>query len=176
MAGRNKPERDPFSAGLAMLSRRAHSVAELRRKLEAKFKDDPRIETAITRLRELKFLDDQRFAERTAASLARNRLYGPHRTRRELKASLVNYRYIEPALEQAYAENPARQLLEQALEKKLRILRLPLTRPRFYSLCQSLMRMGFNSDDIMKAVRSRPELKPVAEEVEPADLEGHSEL
>jgi len=165
-------EKDPFSAGLAMLSRRAYSVAELRRKLRAKFKDDPRIGPAIARLRELKFLDDERLAERAAASLARNRLFGPHRTRRELKASLVNYRYIEPALKQAYEETPAAQLLEQALEKKLRTLRLPVTRPRLYSLCHSLMRMGFNSDDIMKAVRARPELKPVAEEVEPADLEG----
>jgi len=63
------------------------------------------------------------------------------------------------------------ELLEQTLEKKLRTLRLPLTRPRFHSLCQSLLRRGFNSGDIIKAVRARPELQPVAEEVEAVDLE-----
>jgi len=36
--------------------------------------------------------------------------------------------------------------------------------------------LGFNSGDIIKAVRARPELDPVAEELEPADLEGNSEL
>jgi regulatory protein len=174
-AGKKNPQ-GPFSAALAMLARRPYSVAELRRKLQQKFGPDAKIASAISRLRELKFLDDKKLAERTAASLARNRLYGPHRIRRELKASLVNYQYIEPAIEHAYEETPTRQLLEQALAKKLRTLRLPLTRARFYSLCQSLMRMGFNSDDIMKTVRARPELKPVAEEVEPADLEEASEL
>jgi regulatory protein len=171
MAESKKPPQDPFSAALAMLARRPYSVAQLRRKLQKKFPSDADLESAISRLRQLKFLDDKKFAERTAASLARNRLYGPHRVRRELKASLVNYDYIEPAIERAYEETPECPLLESALVKKLRTLRLPLTRAKLYSLCQSLMRMGFNSDDIMKAVRSRPELRPVAEEVEPADLE-----
>jgi hypothetical protein len=33
------------------------------------------------------------------------------------------------------------------------------------------LRRGFNTGDIIKAVRARPELRPVAEEVEAADLE-----
>ena len=49
---------------------------------------------------------------------------------------------------------------------------MPLTRARFHSLCQSLLRLGFNADDIIKAVRARPELEPVAEEIDPLDLEG----
>jgi len=63
-------------------------------------------------------------------------------------------------------------LLEQALDKKLRTIRLPLTAPRFHALCQSLLRRGFNAGDIIKAVRARTELAPVAENVEPLDLEG----
>jgi hypothetical protein len=34
-----------------------------------------------------------------------------------------------------------------------------------------LLRRGFRADDIMKAVRARPELKPVAENVETSELE-----
>jgi hypothetical protein len=34
-----------------------------------------------------------------------------------------------------------------------------------------LLRRGFRADDIMKAVRARPELKPVAEDVSAVDLE-----
>jgi len=169
---------DPLTAALRMLARRPYSVAEMRRALERKYAQRGQVSAAITRLRQLGYLDDRKFAEQYAYSLAQNRALGPHRLRRELKAKLVNYKEIEPAVERAYQETPARELLEQALGKKLRTLRLPLTHARFHSLCQSLLRRGFNAGDIMKAVRARPELAPVVEEVEPSDLEGelNSEL
>ncbi len=154
-----------------MLARRPYSVAEMRRALQKKYPDSSQVPKAIARLRELHYLDDKKFAEHYASSLARNRAYGRYRIRRELKAKLVDYRQIEPALQQAFGETSEPELLQQTLEKKLRTLRLPLTRPRFHSLCQSLLRRGFNSGDIIKAVRARPELQPVAEEVEPVDLE-----
>jgi len=162
---------DPLTAALRMLARRAYSVAEMRRALEKKYPDSSQVPKVIARLRELHYLDDKKFAEHYASSLARNRAYGRYRIRRELKAKLVDYRQIEPALQQAFGETSERELLERTLEKKLRTLRLPLTRPRFHSLCQSLLRRGFNSGDIIKAVRARPELQPVAEEVEAVDLE-----
>ena len=158
-----------------MLARRPHSIAEIRRALEKKFPPGEDVSQAIARLRELGYLDDRKFAEQYAYSLAHNRAFGPHRLRRELKAKLVNYEEIEPALERVYQETPAQTLLEQALAKKLRTLRLPLTRPRLHSLCHHLMRLGFNAGDIIKAVRARPELSPVAEEVEPVDLENAGE-
>ena len=162
---------DPLTVALRMLARRPYSVAEMRRALEKKYPDSSQVPKAIARLRELHYLDDKKFAEHYASSLARNRAYGRYRIRRELKAKLVDYRQIEPALQQAFGETSEQELLEQALAKKLRTLRLPLTRPRFHSLCQSLLRRGFNSGDIIKAVRARPELQPVAEEVEAVDLE-----
>ena len=155
-----------------MLARRPYSVAELRRALERKYPQSVKVPEAIARLRELGYLDDRKFAEQYAYSLAQNRAFGPHRLRRELKAKLVDYKEIEPALEHAYQETPAQSLLELALAKKLRTIRLPLTRPRFHSLCQSLLRLGFNSGDIIKAMRARSELKPVADDFEPVDLEG----
>ena len=163
---RGKPgPQNPFAAALAMLARRAYSVAEIKRALERKFPSDPAIQDAIARLRQLGYLDDKKVAEQVAYSLARNRAYGPHRVRRELKSKLVNYKFIEPAVEAAFEETSARQLLDQVLERKLRTLKLPFTRQKLASLCQSLMRRGFNSGDIMKAVRARPELKPVSEDV-----------
>jgi regulatory protein len=155
-----------------MLARRPYSIGEMRRALEKKYLPGDRVSEAIARLRELGYLDDRKFAEQYAYSLAQNRALGPYRLRRELKARLVNDREIEPALARVYQETPAQSLLEQALAKKLRTLRLPLTRPRFHSLCQSLMRRGFSAGDIIKALRARPELSPVAEEVEQIDLEG----
>jgi regulatory protein len=163
---------DPLTAALAMLARRPYSIAEMRQALDKKYPEPKQVAAAIARLRELHYLDDRKFAEQYAYSLAHNRSFGPHRLRRELKAKLVNYQEIEPAVERVYQQTPAQTLLERALAKKLRTVRLPLTRAKFHSLCQSLLRLGFNAGDIIKAVRARPELSPVAEDVEPAELEG----
>ena len=166
---------DPLSAALGMLARRPYSIAEMRQALGKKFPASEKVGAAIARLRELGYLDDRKFAEQTAYSLAQNRAMGPHRVRRELKARLVDYKYVEPAVKQAYQQTPACDLLERALDKKLRTVRLPLTPARFHSLCQSLLRRGFNAGDIIKAVRARPQLQPIAEAVETLNLEDSGE-
>ena len=158
-----------------MLARRPYSIAELRRALEKKSFPIEQVDESIARLRELGYLDDRKFAEQYAYSLAHNRAIGPHRLRRELKAKLVNYREIDSAVEHAYQDVSAQTLLEKTLDKKVRSLHLPLTRAKFHSLCQGLMRRGFNASDIIKAVRARPELAPVADDFEPVDLENSPE-
>ena len=167
---------DPLSAALRMLARRPYSLAEMRRALEKKFADSNQVRQAITRLRELHYLDDKKFAEHYASSLARNRAFGRQRIRRELKAKLVDYRQIEPALAQAFEETSERDLLERTLEKKIRTLRLPLTRAKLAALCQSLLRRGFRAEDIMKAVRARPELNPITDEVELSENHESAEI
>jgi len=154
-----------------MLSRRPYSVAELRRALDKKFPDSPDIPSAITRLRQIGYLNDAKFAEAYASSLARVRAYGSHRIRRELKSKLVDYRVIDAAVENAFTAVNERELLERTLDKKVRTLRKPLTRPKIASLCQSLMRRGFRADDIMKAIRARPELNNVPYDVNLAEME-----
>lgn len=166
---RTSEQRHPLPTALRMLARRAYSIAEMRRTLERKFGAGPPVDAAIARLRELGLLDDKKFAREHAASLARNRAFGRRRIERELKSKLVDYRYVESALDQAFEETSEHALLEKALDKKLRHVRLPLTRSKLYALCQSLARLGFRSDDIMKVVRARQELRPAAEGVE---LEG----
>ncbi|HLW79620.1 MAG TPA: RecX family transcriptional regulator [Terriglobia bacterium] len=169
-----KPPLTPLATALRMLARRPYSVAEMRRALERKFGSGGPVEAAIARLREVGYLDDKKFAALYASSLARNRNLGRHRVRRELKSKLVDYRTIEPALDAAFAEVDEQALLERAVARKVQSIRRPVTPARIHSLVQSLMRRGFRADDIMKAVRARPELKPVAEDVVPD--EENSEL
>ncbi len=154
-----------------MLARRPYSVAELKRALEKKFPSNPANAEAVARLRELGYLNDKRVAEQVAYSLAQNRAFGPHRVRRELKAKLLDYKTIEPAIERTFEEISEGELLERAIEKKVRALRRPVTMSKFHSICQSLLRRGFRAGDIMKAVRARPELRPVAEDVNAEELE-----
>jgi regulatory protein len=153
-----------------MLARRPYSVAEMRQALAKKFNDKEGVQQAVVRLRELGYLDDRKFAEHHAASLAQNRGLGRLRIRRELKSKLVDYKAIEPALQEAFSQTNEQEILEQVLEKKVRTLRLPLTQSKLHSLCQSLMRRGFRAGDIMRAVRARPELRPVADSIDFSEM------
>jgi SOS response regulatory protein OraA/RecX len=153
-----------------MLSRRPYSAAEMRRALERKFPDSGEaISDSIVRLREMGYLNDAQYAEQAAMSLARR--LGRLRARRQLKSKGVDCRVIEPALQRAYEGVDERQLIEQCIEKKIQAARRPVTRARLASLCQSLLRRGFRADDIMKAVRSKPELRPVADRVPLENME-----
>ena len=164
----------PFTAALRLLARRPYSITEMRRALTRRSDSAEAVAEAIARLRQLGYLDDQKFAEQQAAALRRNRTFGPRRIVRELKAKGVNYRFIDAAVAQAFEEVSEHELLEQVLGKKVRNLRLPLTRSRLSSLCRSLLRQGFRGDDIMKAVRARPELRPVADDLNTDSLESES--
>ena len=124
-----KASPDPLSAGLRLLARRPYSVAELRRALEKKFRATAPVRAAIVRLRELGYLDDRKFAEHYASSLARNRAFGRYRVRRELKAKLVDYRHIEPAVTRAFEETDEHLLLEKTLAKRLPVSYTHLTLP-----------------------------------------------
>jgi regulatory protein len=165
LRGKTSPPRSPFETAVAMLSRRPYSVAELRRALERKFPNSAEVPNVLARLRQLGYLDDAKFAEAYASSLARVRNYGRHRVRRELKSKLVDYRVIDHAVENAFTSVDERELLERTVDKKIRTLRKPMTRSKLASLCQSLVRRGFRADDIMRVIRSRPELTPVAENI-----------
>jgi regulatory protein len=150
----------PFAVALQRLARRPYSVAEMRRTLRRKFDEEAAVKDAIARLHQLGLLDDRKFSQQYASFLARHRGFGRERIRRELRLKRVDEQAIEAALAQTFEEVSEQQILERALEKKLRNVHLPLTIPKFYSLCQSLKRLGFRSDDIMKTMRSRPELQP----------------
>ena len=154
-----------------MLSRRPYSVAELRRALEKKFPGSSDVPGVLARLRQLGYLDDAKFAEAYASSLARVRNYGRHRVRRELKSKLVDYRVIDRAVDNAFTSVNERELLERTLDKKIRTLRKPMTRAKLASLCQSLIRRGFRADDIMKTIRSRPELSNIPYDVNLVEME-----
>src|SRR5215470_13373799 len=110
-------QRDPLAAALRMLARRPYSIGEIRWALERKFGVGQPVAAAIAHLRELGLLDDKKFAEQYASSLARNRSFGRRRIERELKAKLVDYHTIEPAVDRALEELSERIVLEQALPK-----------------------------------------------------------
>lgn len=90
------PPGQGLDAGLRLLSRRAHSRVELRRKLARRGFDPETIDSVVARLTELGYLDDGAFA----AGLVRRRaaLRGPLALSAELAARGVDRHLVDAAL------------------------------------------------------------------------------
>jgi regulatory protein len=149
--------------------RRAHSVYEMRQSLERRAEDVKLVRQVLDRLKQAKMLDDARFARDFARLRASHRTQGRYRIARELRARGVPDRHIDAALEEAFTETSEEDLLKKRLERKLRLLRGPLDQRKRLSLYQSLLRSGFSSDLISRAMRGVVGTAAEIPEVDPED-------
>jgi regulatory protein len=83
------PQEQCYVAALRILGYRFNSELELRRKLQRKKFEKPIIDATIARLRDEKWLDDERFAGAFARTRARKRIAGK-RIVLELRAAGIN--------------------------------------------------------------------------------------
>jgi regulatory protein len=132
-----QPEASALAVGLGLLSRRAHSRMELKRKLSRRGYSEEQTESALTRLSELRYLDDQSFAH----GLVRRRgaVRGPMALSAELAARGVGRAHADAAVagfepeaqlaaathlaERLYARKPGaayRQVLDEIGSKLMR--------------------------------------------------------
>ena len=149
-AGR-QPEASALAVGLGLLSRRAHSRIELKRKLSRRGYSEEQTEAALTRLSELRYLDDQSFAE----GLVRRRgaIRGPLALSAELAARGVDRVHADTALAGFDAEAQlaaATRLAERLYARK------PQAgyRDMLNTLGPKLMRRGFSANVVRAACRA----------------------
>jgi len=98
-----------------LLAARDRSTHEIRVRLEAAGTAPDIVVATITRLRELRYLDDERFA-RTAAENAVRRGHGSERVRAALAAKGVAEALADAAVTTAFADEPA--LAQAALTRR----------------------------------------------------------
>ncbi len=146
-------EEQLHAAALRALIRRAHSVYEMRMLLERRAEDETMVRTVLDRLKRDNLLDDARFAREFARTRAAHRKQGRFRIARELRARGVPDRHIDAALNEAFAETNEEEMLKQRIERKLRFVRGKLDERKRASLYSSLLRSGFSSDQIRRAMR-----------------------
>ncbi len=140
-------------SAMRALMRRAHSVHEMRMLLERRAEDETMARAVLDRLKRENRLDDARFAREFARTRALHRKQGRFRIARELRARGVPDRHIEAALDDAFAETNEEDMLKKRLERKLRFVRGPLDERKRASLYASLLRSGFSSEQIRRAMR-----------------------
>ena len=164
-------EEELYAAAIRALMRRAFSVSEMRKKLELKAADVALVGPVLARLREKKYLDDARYAKEFARTRSAQRTQGKFRIVRELRGRGISDANIESACEEAFAENSEADLVKKRLARKLKLIRGPLDERKRASIYGSLLRSGFSSDLIRKAMREAAAEVNIADE-EPAEFRG----
>jgi len=133
------------SRAIDLLSYRAHTSTELRRKL-LRHATEEDADAAVSRMEELGLLDDADFARRYAEELFEIKLYGARRVRAEMQKKGLPRELIDAALENAPDE---RELIARLLATKL-----ARYRDEPDKLLSRLLARGFDYDDIAAVIRA----------------------
>ena len=144
---------DPYQAGLAMLSRRELSTAQVRERLARRGCDRDAIEAALVRLQQAGALDDARTAQALAHRSAHVRMHGRLRAVRELEARGIDRSLALSAVDAAYRDIDEDKLIERALARRLRgPIESPAALRRLYHY---LIRQGFEGAAARAALERR---------------------
>ena len=147
--------RKTFERAIKLLAAKPRSVAELReRLLRVKNTDAAIVETVISRLSEYGYLNDERFAFSYASHKVKQRPIGRRRLERDLKFKRVDSEVANEALEMVYSETSEEELIDRAIEKRLRIRGKPKNRAEAKSLFDHLLRQGFGFELVSEKIRS----------------------
>jgi regulatory protein len=139
------------------LGSRAHSSGELRAKLRLRAERLADADEAMARLRELGYLDDRRFAENFAATRLENQRLGRARVLNDLRARRVAPAVAEQTIQRVYKDVDETELIEEYLERKLRIRERPdLLRDdkALASAFRRLLRAGFTRGNAVRALKA----------------------
>lgn len=146
-------DQEIYSAALRALTRRAHSVHEMRVYLERRSPDKDAVSQALARLREQGYLDDARYALEFTRQHSSARRQGRFRIARELRKRGVADRYIDAALDAVFAETPEAELVRARLKRRLAHIRGPLDQRQLAGIYRSLLRAGFSAEIIRAELR-----------------------
>jgi len=143
-----------FQRAVKLLAAKPRSIEELRERLAERCSSKTVIETVIARLREYGYLDDERYALGYAASKVRQQPVGRRRLELSLAKKKVDRAIADDALNQVFAETPEEDLLDRAVEKRIRLRGRPKTRAEAKSLFDHLLRQGFPFELVADKVRA----------------------
>lgn len=147
--------RKTFERAVKLLAAKPRSVAELReRLLQRRGTTEAVVETVIARLREYGYLDDERYAFTYASSKVKQRPIGRRRLERDLKFKQIENDVAAEALELVYTETPEEQLIDRAIEKRIRLRGRPKDRAEAKKLFDHLLRQGFQFEVVSEKVRA----------------------
>lgn len=143
-----------FERALNLLSYKPRSLAEMRSRLmEKDWAEEAVVDQVIARLEELGYLNDEQFAANFASSRLTAKPIGRTRLRRDMQRKKLPSETIESALDEAYDQQSEEELIERAINKRIRLKGVPTTREETKKLFDYLIRRGFSYDLVIRKAR-----------------------
>src|SRR5579872_1707868 len=145
-----------WAYALRVLGGRAYSTGEIREKLTRRAERAADVDTAISRLKDLGYLNDQRFAESFAASRLAGEKFGKSRVLHDLQQRRIAPSVAERTVQKVYQDVDEQALIEEWIRRKYR------TAPReglfaeqkdLASAYRRLTHAGFRTGEIVRALK-----------------------
>ncbi len=154
-----KSKERTMTRAVKLLAAKPRSVAELRtRLLEKQWTNEEIVDAVIEKLKEYKYLDDVQFARDLAISKLRQKPQGKRRLQQSLSQKQLDKETVDEALASAFEKMPESELIDIAIEKRLRLKGLPETREESRKFYDHLLRQGFAFDLIREKIGRLVEL------------------
>jgi regulatory protein len=163
-------EEELYEVAVRALMRRAHSVHEMKQKLERWSENKLLVQVVMARLKENGMIDDAKYAKQFARQRTQTRKQGKFRVARDLRARGIPDRHISSALEEVAQTSDEAAMVRQRIERKLRSYRGPDTskkidEKKMASIYGSLLRAGFSADVARRELKAL--VKEEVPEIEP---------
>jgi len=144
------PAASARTTALRLLGRRDYSTTELSARLIDRGYDADEVAALIARLRDERFLDDERVARAHVRTASAIKGRGRHRIRRELEARGIDRSVADEATSHLSADDEA-ETLRRLVERKTRGQALDAAGRQ--KLFQQLLRRGFDAGAIRRAIQ-----------------------
>jgi regulatory protein len=141
--------------GLKLLGRRELSERQIRERLKRKEYSGEDIDAAVARLKEERAIDDARVAGAIARTETSIRRRGKLRVQMQIQRAGVDKAIAKAAVDEVFDAIDDDELIEAALNKRLRGREKIADDKEFQRLYRFLAGQGFESDKIMKVLRAR---------------------
>jgi regulatory protein len=141
-----------YDYAVGALGRRMRTVAELKRLLRNRCRDQAVIDRIVVRLKDRKYLSDEIYASAYSALRRDNQKFGRRRVVTDLKVKGVHGDLIEKAVDQAYDAVDELALARSFLKRKR--LKKPGDSRAAARIFRTLLRAGFSSSTSIKILKN----------------------
>ena len=143
-----------MNRAVKLLAAKPRSVLELReRLLEKRWTNEEIVDAVLEKLKEYKYLDDQQFARDLAVSKLRQKPQGKRRLQQTMSQKKLDKEVVEEAISTAFEKLPEDELIDRAIQKRLRLKGHPESREDKKKFYDFLLRQGFSFDLISSKMR-----------------------
>src|SRR5580658_6456757 len=152
-----------FEYAVKCLGVRAYSIGDLKSKLRMRAANPSDVDDRIGRLKDIGYLNDQRFAENYAVARVENEGFGRMRVLNDLRSRRVSGQMAEQAVEHAIGDKSEAELIDAFIERRMHSVAAggPIEDERKLAAAyRKLRRAGFTSGPILAALKriaARPE-------------------